>query len=37
VYATKASGYTRDGSGHGIPSVDLKDNNALQGHFRFAA
>ena len=22
---------------HGIPSVDLKGNNALQGHFRFAA
>ena len=37
VYASKASTYTRDGSGHGIPSVDLKDHNALQGHFRFAA
>ncbi len=37
VYASKASRYTRDGSGHGIPSVDLKDHNALQGHFRFAA
>ena len=29
--------YTKDGSRHGIPSVDLKDHNALQGHFRFAA
>ena len=37
VYASKATSYTRDGTGHGIPSVDLKDHNALQGHFRFAA
>jgi hypothetical protein len=37
VYASKASEYRRDGSAHGIPSVDLKDHNALQGHFRFAA
>ena len=38
VYASKASNYTRDGSDHGIPSVqNLKDHNALQGHFRFAA
>jgi hypothetical protein len=38
VYASKASNYTRDGSDHGIPSVvDLKDHNALQGHFKFAA
>ena len=37
VFASKASQYTRDGSAHGIPSVDLQDHNALQGHFRFAA
>ncbi|HUP55777.1 MAG TPA: DUF1326 domain-containing protein [Methylomirabilota bacterium] len=37
VYAAKASQYTRDGSDHGIPSVDLQGHNALQGHFRFAA
>lgn len=37
VYAAKASRYTRDGSAHGIPSVDLEGHNALQGHFRFAA
>ena len=37
VYAAKASTYKRDGSGHGIPSVDLEGHNALQGHFRFAA
>ena len=37
VYAAKASRYTRNGEGHGIPSVDLEGHNALQGHFRFAA
>jgi hypothetical protein len=37
VYASKASQFMKDGSPHGIPSVDLKDHNALQGHFRFAA
>ena len=37
VYASKASRYTRDGSSHGIPSVDLQGHNALQGHFKFAA
>jgi hypothetical protein len=37
VYAAKASRYRRDGSNHGIPSVDLEGHNALQGHFKFAA
>ncbi len=37
VYAAKASRYARDGSAHGIPSVELEGHNALQGHFRFAA
>ena len=37
VYASKASKYRRDGSNHGIPSVELEGHNALQGHFRFAA
>jgi hypothetical protein len=37
VYASKASKYRRDGSNHGIPSVDLEGHNALQGHFKFAA
>lgn len=37
VYASKASRYSRDGSDHGIPSVDLEGHNALQGHFRFAS
>jgi hypothetical protein len=37
VFASKASKFTKDGSPHGIPSVDLTDHNALQGHFRFAA
>jgi hypothetical protein len=37
VYAAKSDYFTRDGEPHGLPSVDLKRNNALQGHFRFAA
>ena len=38
VYAAKASTYSRDGSDHGIPSVEnLEGHNALQGYFRFAA
>ena len=37
VFASKASTYKRDGSAHGIPSVELEGHNALQGHFRFAA
>jgi hypothetical protein len=37
VYAAKSSHFTRDGKPHGIPDVDRKGNNALQGHFRFAA
>jgi len=37
VFASKASRYTRDGSPHGLPDVDVRQNNALQGHFRFAA
>lgn len=37
VYAAKSDYFKRDGRPHGLPSVDLKGNNALQGHFRFAA
>lgn len=37
VFAAKSNHFTRDGAPHGLPSVDLKGNNALQGHFRFAA
>jgi hypothetical protein len=37
VFAAKATQFTKDGSAHGIPSVDLQGHNALQGHFRFAA
>ena len=37
VYASKSDYFTRDGTPHGLPSVDAKGNNALQGHFRFAA
>ena len=37
VYAAKADRFTRDGKPHGLPDVDRTGNNALQGHFRFAA
>ncbi|HEX5148361.1 MAG TPA: DUF1326 domain-containing protein [Candidatus Limnocylindrales bacterium] len=37
VFAAKSDYFTRDGTAHGLPSVDLKGHNALQGHFRFAA
>jgi hypothetical protein len=38
AYVSKASTFTRDGSAHGLPSVrDLRDHNAIQGHFKFAA
>ena len=37
VYAAKSSSYTRDGRRHRLPDVAASGNNALQGHFRFAA
>jgi hypothetical protein len=37
VYVAKSDYFKRDGSRHGMPTVDLKGKNALQGHFRFAA
>ncbi len=38
AYVSKASVFSRDGSRHGLPDVtDLRDHNAIQGHFRFAA
>jgi hypothetical protein len=37
VYAAKSGRFTRDGRAHGLPDVDARGNNALQGHFHFAA
>jgi hypothetical protein len=37
VYAAKSSHFRRDGQRHGLPDVARTGNNALQGHFRFAA
>lgn len=37
VYVAKADHFSRDGAPYGLPSVDLRGNNALQGHFEFAA
>ena len=37
VYAAKSDYFTRNGRPHGLPDVNRTGNNALQGHFRFAA
>jgi hypothetical protein len=37
VYAAKSDRFTRDGRPHGLPDVDRRGSNALQGHFHFAA
>jgi len=37
VFVAKSDHFTRDGDPHGLPNVDVRGNNALQGHFRFAA
>ena len=37
VYAARPASTRATAAPHGIPSVDLKGHNALQGHFRFAA
>jgi hypothetical protein len=37
VYAAKSSHFDRDGAPYGLPDVAARGNNALQGHFRFAA
>jgi hypothetical protein len=38
AYVAKASHFNRDGSRHGLPDVtDVRDHNAIQGHFHFAA
>ena len=37
VYAAKSDSFSRDGRRYGLPDVDLKGRNALQGQFRFAA
>ncbi len=37
VFVAKSDHFTRIGKGHGLPDVDMQGNNALQGHFRFAA
>jgi hypothetical protein len=38
AYVSRGLTFTRSGSRHGMPDVrDLRDHNAVQGHFRFAA
>ena len=37
AFVGKASIYRRDGAKYGLSDVALRDHNAIQGHFRFAA
>jgi hypothetical protein len=38
AYVSRGLTFSRDGARHGLPDVrDLRDHNAVQGHFRFAA
>lgn len=37
AYVSKASRYRRNTSQFGLKDVDLQNNNAIQGTFRFAA
>ena len=37
AYVSKATKYRRNTSDYGLPNVDLENNNAVQGHFRFEA
>ena len=37
VFAAMSTHFKRDGAPYRMPSVDTTGNNALQGHFRFAA
>ncbi len=38
AFVSRGNHFTRNGSRHGLPDVkDLRDHNAIQGHFHFAA
>lgn len=37
AYVSKASHFRRQGSKYGLRDIDLKNNNAIQGSFRFVA
>lgn len=37
AYVSKASRYLRNSSVHGLRDMDISDNNAIQGHFKFEA
>lgn len=37
AYVGKASRFWRDEASHGLASLDISGNNAIQGHFRFEA
>jgi hypothetical protein len=37
AYVSKATKYRRNSSGYGLKDLDIENNNAIQGHFRFEA
>jgi hypothetical protein len=37
AYVSKAAKYRRNSSGYGLRDMDLSNNNAIQGHFKFEA
>ena len=37
AYVSKATKYRRNSSGYGLRDMDLSNNNAIQGHFKFEA
>ena len=37
AYVSKAAKYRRNTSGYGLKDMDLTNNNAIQGHFKFEA
>jgi hypothetical protein len=37
AYVSKATKYRRNSSEYGLADVDIQNNNAIQGHFKFEA
>ena len=37
AYVSKATRYRRNSSNYGLKDIDLENNNAIQGHFKFEA
>jgi hypothetical protein len=37
AYVSKATKYRRNSSNYGLKDIDIQNNNAIQGHFKFEA